>query len=140
GADQASVGIAERERGDDRGNGEAVNLHVHGVEDPAPGARPECALLAWLELRIPFGRMMCVRGNLHRHCRLPSRGAPPRRRLKTFVSRRDVQNSASCVFFRSVTSMRPGECVIAKGGFAAAIAACGVTPQAQNTGNSSAST
>ena len=41
---------------------------------------------------------------------------------------------------RSVTSMAPGACVIANGGLVAAITACGVTPQAQNTGISSALT
>jgi uncharacterized protein YcsI (UPF0317 family) len=30
--------------------------------------------------------------------------------------------------------MQPGECVMAKSGFVAMIAACGVTPQAQKTG------
>jgi hypothetical protein len=38
----------------------------------------------------------------------------------------------------SVTNMHPGACVIANGIRAAAIAACGVTPHAQNTGSSSA--
>ena len=41
---------------------------------------------------------------------------------------------------RSVTSINPGACVIANGSFAAAITDCGVTPQAQNTGISSAPT
>ena len=39
-----------------------------------------------------------------------------------------------------VTSINPGACVIANGSLAAAITACGVTPHAQNTGISSAST
>ena len=51
-----------------------------------------------------------------------------------------LQSTASCLFRRSVTSINPGACVIANGSFAAAITACGVTPQAQNTGISSAST
>ena len=50
------------------------------------------------------------------------------------------QSTASCLFLRSVTSINPGACVIANGSFAAAITDCGVTPQAQNTGISSAST
>ena len=33
------------------------------------------------------------------------------------------------LFLRSVTSIRPGECVIANGTFAALITDCGVTPQ-----------
>ena len=45
--------------------------------------------------------------------------------------------TASCVLMRSVTSMAPGAWVMANEGFAAAITACGVTPQAQNTGSSS---
>ena len=49
-------------------------------------------------------------------------------------------STASCLFCRSVTSINPGACVMANGSFAAAITACGVTPQAQNTGISSAST
>ena len=48
------------------------------------------------------------------------------RRL-TFERILAAQNNASWLFFRSVTSMLPGACVIAKGGRAAAIAACGVT-------------
>jgi len=50
------------------------------------------------------------------------------------------QNSDNWLFFRSVTSMQPGAWVMANGGLAAAIAACGVTPQAQNTGSSPAFT
>jgi len=38
----------------------------------------------------------------------------------------------------SVTNMQPGAWVIANGILADAIAACGVTPHAQNTGSSSA--
>jgi hypothetical protein len=49
-------------------------------------------------------------------------------------------STASCLFRRSVTSIKPGAWVMANGSFAAAITACGVTPQAQNTGISSAST
>ena len=45
--------------------------------------------------------------------------------------------TANCLFLRSVTSISPGECVIANGTFAFAMTACGVTPQAQNTGISS---
>ena len=37
---------------------------------------------------------------------------------------------------RSVRNMCPGLCVIAKGGLACINTACGVTPQAQNTGTS----
>jgi hypothetical protein len=44
------------------------------------------------------------------------------------------------LFCRSVTSINPGECVIANGTLAAAITDCGVTPQAQNTGISSGAT
>jgi len=50
------------------------------------------------------------------------------------------QITAKLLFFRSVTSIRPGECVIANGSFAALITDCGVTPQAQNTGISSSAT
>ena len=56
------------------------------------------------------------------------------------VSLSTVYSTAICVFRRSVTSINPGACVIANGSLAAAITACGVTPQAQNTGISSAST
>ena len=56
------------------------------------------------------------------------------------IDRRRGQITAYCLFFRSVTSMLPGACVIAKGGFEAASAACGVTPHAQNTGSSSSRT
>src|SRR6185312_841700 len=51
-----------------------------------------------------------------------------------------VYSTASCLLRRSVTSIKPGAWVMANGSFAAAITACGVTPQAQNTGISSAST
>ena len=40
----------------------------------------------------------------------------------------------------SVRNMQPGACVMAKGGRASSNAAWGVTPQAQNTGNSPDST
>ena len=49
-------------------------------------------------------------------------------------------STANCLFRKSVTSISPGACVIANGSFAAAITACGVTPQAQNTGISSSPT
>ena len=39
-----------------------------------------------------------------------------------------------------LTSIEPGEWVMAKGGFEATSAACGVTPQAQKTGSSSSRT
>src|SRR5215475_3623265 len=68
----------------------------------------------------------CSRSNMHM---LPS----------TRVSRQ-VYNTASCVFTKSVISINPGACVIANGIFAAEITDCGVTPQAQNTGISSAAT
>ncbi len=42
--------------------------------------------------------------------------------------------------FRSLTNMQPGACVIANGILATAIAACGVTPHAQNTGTSPVAT
>jgi len=48
------------------------------------------------------------------------------------------QSSANCRFFKSVTSMAPGACVIANGGLTLAIIDWGVTPQAQKTGSSSA--
>ncbi len=51
-----------------------------------------------------------------------------------------VHSTANWLFFKSVTSISPGAWVIANGSFAAAITACGVTPQAQNTGISSAAT
>ena len=44
---------------------------------------------------------------------------------------------AGRLFSWSVTSMQPGEWVIASAGRDAITAACGVTPQAQNTGSSS---
>ena len=47
------------------------------------------------------------------------------------------QITANSLFRRSVTSISPGECVIANGTLALAITACGVTPQPQNTGSSS---
>ena len=47
------------------------------------------------------------------------------------------QSAASFVLRRSVISIDPGACVMQNSGFTAAIAACGVTPQAQNTGSSS---
>ena len=50
------------------------------------------------------------------------------------------QSTANSLLRRSVTSMQPGACVIAKGGRAARITDCGVTPQAQNTGISSSRT
>lgn len=46
--------------------------------------------------------------------------------------------AASWGLRRSVTSIEPGAWVMQKSGRAWASAACGVTPQAQNTGNSSA--
>src|SRR5207248_10606185 len=79
-----------------------------------------------------------------RHCErseaIQSRGRDSEL-LRRFAPRNDDRYStASCLFCKSVTSIRPGACVIANGNFAAAITACGVTPQAQNTGISSAST
>jgi hypothetical protein len=44
--------------------------------------------------------------------------------------------TASASSKRSVTNMQPGLCVMTSGRHASAMAACGVTPQAQNTGNS----
>src|SRR5579871_2368039 len=46
-------------------------------------------------------------------------------------------NAASLELRRSVISIEPGACVMQNSGFTAATAACGVTPQAQNTGSSS---
>src|SRR3954447_20293317 len=51
-----------------------------------------------------------------------------------------AQRTARSVFLRSVISIRPGAWVMANGSFAAAMTAWGVTPQAQNTGISSAAT
>ena len=45
-------------------------------------------------------------------------------------------NAASAEFGISVTNMLPGLCVIMNGGLEASATACGVTPQAQNTGMS----
>ena len=42
--------------------------------------------------------------------------------------------------FRSVMSIAPGACVMQNSGRASAITACGVTPQAQNSGSSSVGT
>lgn len=50
---------------------------------------------------------------------------------------RGVHRVAIRLLVRSVTIIDPGAWVMAKGGFAAAITDCGVTPQAQNTGSSS---
>ncbi len=55
-------------------------------------------------------------------------------------SPRGCQKADICEFRLSVMSMAPGACVMAKAGFAAAMTACGVTPQAQNTGISSSFT
>ena len=49
--------------------------------------------------------------------------------MKRLRVRVKPQRTASCLFLRSVTSINPGACVIANGSFAAAITACGVTPQ-----------
>src|ERR1043166_9635336 len=51
-----------------------------------------------------------------------------------------LQNDARLALARSVISMWPGVWVIEKGGRAALIAECGVTPHAQNTGTSSGAT
>src|SRR3954452_10017823 len=59
---------------------------------------------------------------------------------QTFLAMTRSQITAICLFSKSVTSISPGACVIANGIFAAAITDCGVTPQAQNTGISSAAT
>jgi len=50
------------------------------------------------------------------------------------------QKLANWWFSKSVISIAPGAWVMQNSGLAWAIAACGVTPQAQNTGSSSAST
>src|SRR5215470_12582457 len=47
-ADQAGLGIGNRERRDDRGNRKREDLHVHRVEHPAAGAGPERVALARL--------------------------------------------------------------------------------------------
>src|SRR5579863_10051838 len=49
-----------------------------------------------------------------------------------------TQSAASLELRRSVISIEPGAWVMQNSGFTAATAACGVTPQAQNTGSSSA--
>ena len=75
----------------------------------------------------------------HGHDRMsePSHAASVRSIEHEHATIRAPPAACSC---RSVTSINPGACVIANGSFAAAITACGVTPQAQNTGISSAST
>ena len=57
-----------------------------------------------------------------------------------FIRGLQTYSAASFVLRRSVISMAPGAWVMQNSGFTAAIAACGVTPQAQNTGSSSAPT
>src|SRR5437867_2115796 len=49
-------------------------------------------------------------------------------------------NTANVLSRRSLMNMCPGACVRASTGFACIITACGVTPQAQNTGTSPAAT
>ena len=52
----------------------------------------------------------------------------------------DFINGIGLIDYSSHPVLKPGAWVMANGSFAAAITACGVTPQAQNTGISSAST
>src|SRR6201996_5055757 len=58
-------------------------------------------------------------------------------RLELYRTGTRHQSTASCLFFKSVISINPGACVMANGSLAAAMTACGVTPQDQNTGISS---
>ena len=84
----------------------------------------------WKSEILPDGLLMSHHvGSAQRRCRTGNSDAMPL-----------LYSTANCLFCKSVTSINPGACVIANGSLAAAITACGVTPQAQNTGISSAAT
>jgi hypothetical protein len=81
-------------------------------------------------------------GGFSPHYRSPAgetrRSDPPQKRpLPAYAGKGDIVSASAS---RSVTNIQPGACVIASSGFASIIAACVVTPQAQNTGTSPART
>ena len=92
---------------------------------PQPGRMPRStARLAWQRTRCDVAADLLMDQRLDRH--RSAAGASVR-----------VKDAASAALRRSVISIEPGAWVMQNSGFTAAITACGVTPQAQNTGNSS---
>src|SRR5262249_30902548 len=70
--DETDIGVRDTEGGDNRRNGKAEHLYVHGVQRPAATAGPECAFLLRAHLRVPRGRMMIVQLiAMHGHKLLP---------------------------------------------------------------------
>src|SRR5882672_6051828 len=115
-------------------------VHLHSTHSVALSMLPEIDPRAALPPMTPYYLMKCGATALLPYYRPGDPDVADA--IKGLAGGRGAttHSTASCLFCRSVTSIKPGACVMANGSFAAAITACGVTPQAQNTGISSAST